>query len=273
MGRISEFTSRRQRFDPEGHVVSGRLAEFRLMKLTRAVAGDALVLEGLRLPDPEEGGRREIDMVIATKDEILFVEQKHWSGSFTITEEGRFFYYFLNGGTLLHKDIVAWTARKGELLCALHEDRVGKSAPPSRTVLVFSNKNLEWDPLPEDVPAQAYDELGFIDMVEKMTKEAPSKELHETLTGLGTWDTIHLNGGKTVHGDVLEYPFEKKDCTVANTGIFGLILGPKSKLSTGQVVSDQSGPHVSVVGEDGSRIIPFANISRIEFSNPRAEWG
>ena len=38
--------------------------------------------------DPDEGGRREIDMVIATKDEILFVEQKHWSGSFTITEEG-----------------------------------------------------------------------------------------------------------------------------------------------------------------------------------------
>ena len=91
MGRIGEFLSRRLRFDPEGHVVSGRLAEFRLMKLTRAVAGKALVLEGVRIPDPEEGGRREIDMVIATEDEILFVEQKHWSGSFTITEGGRFF--------------------------------------------------------------------------------------------------------------------------------------------------------------------------------------
>ncbi|MAV03693.1 MAG: nuclease-related domain-containing protein [Candidatus Poseidoniaceae archaeon] len=273
MGRISEFLSRRQRFDPEGHVVSGRLAEFRLMKLTRAVGGDALVLEGTRIPDPEEGGRREIDMVIATKDEILFVEQKHWSGSFTITEEGRFFQKRKNGGTLLHKDIVAWTARKGEILCALHEKRTGKTAPPSRTVLVFSNKNLEWDPLPEDVPAEAYDELGFIDMVEKMNKTPPSEELNETLSGFGTWDTIHLNGGKTVHGDILEYPYEKKDCTVANTGILGLILGPKSALSTGQVVSDQSGPLISVVGEDGSRIIPFAHISRIEFSNPRAEWG
>ncbi|MBT4982657.1 MAG: hypothetical protein HOM85_06320 [Euryarchaeota archaeon] len=74
MGRIGEFLSRRLRFDPEGHVVSGRLAEFRLMKLTNAVAGSALVLEGIRIPDPEEGGRREIDMVIATGDEILFVE-------------------------------------------------------------------------------------------------------------------------------------------------------------------------------------------------------
>lgn len=55
MGRLEEFLSRRKRFEPEGHVVSGRLAEFRLMKLTRAVAGKALVLEGIRIPDPEEG--------------------------------------------------------------------------------------------------------------------------------------------------------------------------------------------------------------------------
>ena len=166
MGRFGEFLSRMKKFEPEGHVVSGRLAEFRLMKLTRAVAGDALVLEGIRIPDPEEGGRREIDMVVATKDEILFVEQKHWSGSFTITSEGRFFQKRNNGGTLMHKNIVAWTARKGDILCDLHENRCDKSAPPSRTVLVFSNKNLEWEPLPDEVPAEAFDELGFIDMIE-----------------------------------------------------------------------------------------------------------
>ena len=273
MGRIEEFRSRRKRFDPEGHVVSGRLAEFRLLKLTRAVAGDALVLEGIRIPDPEEGGRREIDMVIATADEILFVEQKHWSGSFTITSEGRFFQQRKTGGTLMHKNIVSWTARKGDILCDLHENRTDKEAPPSRTVLVFSNKNLEWDPLPEEVPAEAYDELGFIDMVEKMTKLPPSEELRETLMGFGTWDTIHLNGGKTVHGDILEYPFPKIDCTVKNNGVFGLVVGPKSTLTTGQTITDQSGPYVSVVGEDGSRIIPFAHISKIEFSNPKKEWG
>ena len=273
MGRIDEFLSRRKRFDPEGHVVSGRLAEYRLMKLTRAVAGDALVLEGVRIPDPEEGGRREIDMVLATADEILFIEQKHWSGSFTITSEGRFFQERKNGGTLMHKNIVSWTARKGDILCDLHESRTDKAAPPSRTVLVFSNKNLEWDPLPEEVPAEAYDELGFIDMVEKMTKSPPSAELRETLMGFGTWDTIHLNGGKTLHGDILEYPFLKKDCTLKNTGIFGLVTGPKSTLSTGQIITDQSGPYVSVVGEKGSRIIPFSHISKIEFSNPKEEWG
>ena len=273
MGRLGEFFSRRVKFEPEGHVVSGRLAEFRLMKLTRAVAGDALVLEGIRIPDPEEGGRREIDMVIATKDEILFVEQKHWSGSFTITSEGRFFQRRKNGGTLMHKDIVAWTCRKGDLLCDLHESRTDSPAPPSKVVLVFSNKNLEWEPLPDEVPAEAYDEMGFINMVEKMKKSAPDELLKETLLGFGTWDTVHLNGGKTLHGDILEYPYEKKDCSIKHSGIFGLITGPKSSLTTGQVVTDQSGPLVAVVGEDEARIIPFAPISKIEFSNPREEWG
>ena len=273
MGRLAEFFSRRKKFEPEGHVVSGRLAEFRLMKLTRAVCGDALVLEGIRLPDPDEGGRREIDMVIATGDEILFVEQKHWSGSFTITEEGRFFQKRKNGGTLLHKDIVAWTCRKGKLLCDVHEKRTGESAPPSKVILVFSNKNLEWKPLPPEVDAEAYDEMGFINMVEKMKKSSPNNKLKETLLGFGTWDTIYMNGGQTIIGDILEYPFDKKDCSINHTGILGLITGPKSILSTGQEIVDQSGPLVAVVGEDESRIIPFANISKIEFSNPRAEWG
>ena len=128
-------------------------------------------------------------MVIATGDEILFVEQKHWSGSFTITEEGRFFQKRKNGGTLLHKDIVAWTCRKGDLLCALHEGRTGESAPPSKVVLVFSNKNLEWGPLPPEVDAEAYDEMGFINMVEKMNKSPPNAKLKETLLGLSL---IHI---------------------------------------------------------------------------------
>jgi len=231
------------------------------------------VLEGIRIPDPEEGGRREIDMVIATKDEILFVEQKHWSGSFTITSEGRFFQRRKNGGTLMHKDIVAWTCRKGDLLCDLHESRTDSSAPPSKVVLVFSNKNLEWEPLPDEVPAEAYDEMGFINMVEKMNKSAPDELLKETLLGFGTWDTIHLNGGKTLHGDILEYPFEKKDCSIKHSGVLGLITGPKSSLTTGQVVTDQSGPLVAVVGEGRPGVISFAHFSLIEFSNPRAAWG
>ena len=138
---------------------------------------------------------------------------------------------------------------------------------------MFSNKNLEWDPLPSGVNAEAYDEMGFINMVEKMNKSAPNEDLKETLLGFGTWDTVYMNGGQTIIGDILEYPYDRKDCIINHTGILGLITGPKSTLSTGQEITDQSGPLVAVVGEGSSRIIPFANISKIEFSNPRADWG
>ncbi len=273
MGRLTEFFSRRKVFEPFGHVVSGRLAEFRLLKLTRAVAKDALVLEGIRIPDPDEDGRREIDMVIATSDRLLIVEQKHWSGSFDIQDDGRFLQTRKNGSTLLHKDIIEWTARKGKILVDLHFSRCGSHNLEPEVVLVFSNKNLEWSQLPENSNAEAYDEMGFINMIESMDLTKPDEKLSETLLGFGTWDAIHLNGGRTIHGDILEYPFDKVDSEITHSGIFGLLLGPKSTLSTGEVVNDQSGPLVAVVGEDSPRIIPFANISKIEFSNPRAEWG
>ena len=277
MGLFSEWLSRRKNFEPEGHVVAGRLAEFRLLKLARAVSGDALVLEGVRIPDPTEGGRREIDMVVATKNELLFVEQKHWSGSFVIREDGRFFQTRANGGTLLHKDIITWTARKGELLCDVHEKRCGQSAPPSRTILVFSNSNLKWKPLPKEAPAEAYDELGFIDMLEGMNRDSPTDEIRTTLEGFGTWDTIHLNGGKTLHGDILELglPIQKSSTIIVEqrAGLFNLITGPKTIINRSVVITDQSGIFVSIVGEKGNRTIPWANIEKIELSSPKAEWG
>ena len=273
MGRISQWLARKKYFEPEGHVVSGRLAEYRLLKLTRAVSKNALVLEGIRFPDPEQGGRRELDMVIATKDEILFVEQKHWSGSFSITREGKFLQKRKNGSLLEHKDIIAWTTRKGDIVAKIHQERCGQELPKAKTILVFSNSNLDWKPLPDGSGALAYGELEFIDMLDKMDKSAPDTELKRTLEGFGTWDTIHLNGGKTVHGDILKYPFEKKDCSIAQSGIIGLFFGPKSTLSSGQVIVDLTGPYVSVVGEKGSRTIPFAHISKIEFSNQKEEWG
>ena len=255
LGRLKQFLERRKKFEPFGHVVSGRLAEFRLLKLTRAVAGNALVLEGIRIPDPDEGGRREIDLVIATKDRLLVVEQKHWSGSFNIQEDGRFLQTRKNGSTLLHKDIIQWTARKGRILCDLHKSRCGLNNLEPEVVLVFSNKNLEWSQLPENSDAVAFDELGFINMVEKLDRTEPEDDWKETLLGFGTWDTIHLNGGRTVHGDIIEYPYGKEDCTVKHSGILGIITGPKSLVSNGNTVVDLSGPLVAVVGEDEARII------------------
>ena len=86
MGRISDWVARRKQFEPAGHRVGGGMAEVRLGRLVRSVSGDAKVWDGLRIPDLENNGRREIDMVIAGKEETLFVEQKHWSGELNFNQ-------------------------------------------------------------------------------------------------------------------------------------------------------------------------------------------
>jgi hypothetical protein len=119
--------------------------------------------------------------------------------------------------------------------------------------------------------------MGFINMIDAMEKEPPSEELQTTLDGFGTWDTIHLNGGKTIHGDILELGIERISSAVINVkhkaGFISLFTGVKTVIDGGKIITDQSGILASIVGEDGSRTIPWAHIEKIELSNNKAEWG
>ena len=110
MGRISDWRARRKQFEPAGHRVGGGMAEVRLSRLVRSVSGDAKVWDGLRIPDLENNGRREIDMVIAGKEETLFVEQKHWSGELNF-KDGCFLQTQRSGNIIDHGDIHSWTER------------------------------------------------------------------------------------------------------------------------------------------------------------------
>ena len=91
----------RRRFHPPDEIHrAGELAEQRLAKISRA-AGKAngwRIFESVRIPDVEQGGKREIDMVVVGGNTMLVVEQKHWSGrlksiktrnSFSIGRTGR----------------------------------------------------------------------------------------------------------------------------------------------------------------------------------------
>ena len=131
--------------------------------------------------------------------------------------------------------------------------------------------------MPKDIPAEAYDELGFIDMLEKMDRDSPSDDIRTTLNGFGTWDAIHLNGGKTIHGDILELGLSiQRGSTIIveqKAGLFNLLTGPKTIINGNIVITDQKGIFASIVGEKGNSTIPWANIEKIELSNPKEEWG
>jgi hypothetical protein len=46
------------------------------------------VFRGVRLPDPVQGGHKEIDLVLASHDGVVVVEVKNWSGQVSLATDG-----------------------------------------------------------------------------------------------------------------------------------------------------------------------------------------
>ena len=197
----------RRRFHPPDEIHrAGELAEQRLAKISRAAGkkNGWHVFESVRIPDAEQGGKREIDLVIVGGNTMLVVEQKHWSGTFEINAEEEFIQHRKNGTTHNHSTINQRIARKSRMLNAMHNERVGKDdGVDVRVVLAFTNRNLDWPKSVNQLSSEVYDEAGFISVLEDGDPGELNEELLTTVAGFGTWDEVQLNGGLMCKGDVL----------------------------------------------------------------------
>ena len=79
--RWTWWRQRRRHHPPDEIHRAGELAEQRLAKISRAAGkkNGWHVFESVRIPDVEQGGKREIDLVIVGGNTMLVVEQKHCS--------------------------------------------------------------------------------------------------------------------------------------------------------------------------------------------------
>ena len=197
----------RRRFHPPDEIHrAGELAEQRLAKISRAAGkkNGWHVFESVRIPDAEQGGKREIDLVIVGGNTMLVVEQKHWSGSFEINAEEEFIQHRKNGTTHNHSTVNQRIARKSRMLNAMHNERIGKNDEVDvRVVLAFTNRNLDWPKSVHQLSSEVYDEAGFISVLEDGDPGELNEELLETVAGFGTWDEVQLNGGLMCKGDVI----------------------------------------------------------------------
>lgn len=201
------WRERRRHHPPDDIHRAGELAEQRLAKISRAAGkkNGWHVFESVRIPDAEQGGKREIDLVIVGGNTLLVVEQKHWSGSFEINAEEEFIQHRKNGTTHNHSTVNQRIARKSRMLVAMHNERVGKDdGVDVRVVLAFTNRNLDWPSNVMDLGSIVKDEAGFIDLLEDENPGELNQTLLETLQGFGTWDEVELNGGLMCKGDVLD---------------------------------------------------------------------
>ncbi|MDP6199839.1 MAG: nuclease-related domain-containing protein [Candidatus Poseidonia sp.] len=290
------WRERRRHHPPDDIHRAGELAEQRLAKISRAAGkGNGWhVFESVRIPDAEQGGKREIDLVIVGGNTLLVVEQKHWSGSFEINANEEFIQHRKNGTTHNHSTVNQRIARKSRMLVAMHNERVGKDdGVDVRVVLAFTNRNLDWPSNVMDLGSIVKDEAGFIALLEDENPGELNETLLETLQGFGTWDEVELNGGLMCKGDVLdlglgdaitEWQAGRRAPLQGSIdhpkGFFALFTAPPSQLNlqAGERHMEAKLPYgkslkMHVVGQKNPEEIPWATVASLNLSTPSLNDG
>jgi len=285
------WRERRRHHPPDEIHRAGELAEQRLAKISRAAGkkNGWHIFESVRIPDVEQGGKREIDLVIVGGNTMLVVEQKHWSGSFEINADEEFIQHRKNGTTHNHSTVNQRIARKSRMLVAMHNERVGKDdGVDVRVVLAFTNRNLDWPSNVMDLGSIVKDEAGFIGLLEDENPGELNGALLETLQGFGTWDEVELNGGLMCKGDVLDLGLgdaietwqEGRRTPLLGSidhprGLLTLFTAPPSQLNlnTGERHMEAKLPfgkslRMHVVGRKSPEDIPWSTVASLNLSTP-----
>ena len=232
-------------------------------------------------------------MVIIGGNQILVIEQKHWSGSFIINRKHQFIQTRNKGGEHNHDGVADRIARKSRLLLALHNERLGiEDGPGVRVIVAMTHHRLEWPKIPSDLAAEMVDEQGMLDILKKVNPGEINSDLIETMEGFNTWDEVHLNGGLMLKGDVYGLGLgEEIDEIFSNRvgKVTGDIVHKRSifsifdkQPSSGKVIIDKKNIQcklpfgisltMHVVGEKEKRDIPWSQIAELNISKPPAEW-
>jgi len=187
------------------------------------------MVNGVRVPDPTTRRRRELDFVITSPSEALVLEMKNWTGEVGMVETGDVVQINRKGNRINAGKLFDDVAERAELL-RLHHLSKGRKPVRCRHFVVFYDPrgNLTLD----EKIAERDDVLRFEQLSDLMPngKEpfllrllealmrffgfehkagmapVPSAEIVEfrhSLSELGGWDVVILNGGLTLCGDIL----------------------------------------------------------------------
>lgn len=285
------WRQRRVSSPPDDIHRAGELAEQRLAKISRA-AGKSNgwnVFESVRIPDVEQGGKREIDLVIVGGGTMLVVEQKHWSGSFTINHKEEFIQQRNNGTSHNHSTVSQRIERKAKILHEMFKARHPDGEDINvRVLLAFTHHKLEWPNNIGVLNSDVKNEKQFIALLEEENPGPINQNLLDFVSGFGTWDEIELNGGLMLKGDVLglglgdDIARWQKSCEeplLGNAGharsFFSLWSKEPSnvELYYGQQHVKASLPYgkslrMHVVGRKEPEDVPWAGIVRLNLSKP-----
>lgn len=291
MKRWNWWRQRRTSFPPDDIHRAGDLAEQRLAKISRA-AGKSNgwnIFESVRIPDVEQGGKREIDLVIVGGNTLLVVEQKHWSGSFTINQKEEFIQQRNNGTNHNHSTVSQRIERKARIMHEMFKTKhPEQDSIAVRVLLAFTHPKLEWPGNIGVLKSDVRNEKQFIKLLEEDDPGPINQDLLDFVNGFGTWDEIELNGGLMLKGDVLglglgddvsQWQKPRGEPLIGSTSHSRSFLSLWSKepsvveLNFGQQHVKASLPfgkslRMHVVGRKEPEDVPWATVARLNLSKP-----
>eukprot|EP00057_Strongylocentrotus_purpuratus_P021956 XP_011676430.1 PREDICTED: uncharacterized protein LOC105436395 isoform X1 [Strongylocentrotus purpuratus] len=234
----SRLVQAREACNPASHledemVKAGRNAEENLMKdlVHKAGVPSSYIYQGLRVPDTFQTRRHEIDVVILTEYGIYCIEVKNWSGKISLSTDGKSWVQQRHVKDSNTKSSVTYDASHSNVLNGLksktqllrnhllrHEACLAEKFFFSRVVLVNPKTELD-NSLWKENEIVTFDRYPlFLDSLKRSyTGKVASSIVPSFITGqlsysamesarhaldqIGTWDVVHLNGGKQIIGD------------------------------------------------------------------------
>ncbi|KAJ1391211.1 Nuclease-related domain, NERD [Sesbania bispinosa] len=188
------------------------------------------VYVGLRIPDADSGSRQSIDMVLVTKEELVVVSVKNFSGILTIRGDGSWACEKPGRHKVEHHpDPVEETRKQVSILESYLEQR-GVALPEGyiSCKVILPNPKLCAIPVsvfpPEVITHEQWVQLkpGPKSMLSSWVKsafrggkkdiqESVSQNLEFVLSTAPIWDRLELKGNKYVLGEFLEFKGKQED--------------------------------------------------------------
>ncbi|CAK9250300.1 unnamed protein product [Sphagnum jensenii] len=210
---------------------AGRIAELKISSLFEGIQG-LKIFQSLRIPDPGERQRRDIDMILLTNRNLHVVEVINWSGTIELSPDGSWAQHYRNGATIHHPNILEEIKGRAVLLESYIERR-GVILPPGfvQPKVLLVNRDCRPEQAitirPEVLSVDKWEhfldhDLGRMESKrmkstlkgpepEGMLSELEMKQLQYILRTAPMWDRLELEGGRVVIGEFKGFRGHRKD--------------------------------------------------------------
>lgn len=176
-------------------------------------------------------GRREVDFIISSPEQIFILELKNWSGNIYENSHGDVFQERSNGEIVNHGKVFEELNRKSNLLKSIYLEKFDSEPLIQNYVVFYSQKSSLSDSIKNrddvttvrnikkslpsanernpfsiifEVISQLLDSFGFNLKLRSKNQKDNIIKFNELIDKFGSWDVITLNGDAVFYGDLIE---------------------------------------------------------------------